>query len=66
MDSSIVREVVEFSTTKNHIIRHISPAINQLIDNQEVFFMCLFVTDEVVTKYKRKFLYLTFKRWMSF
>lgn len=39
------------------------PENNPLIHNEDIFLLCLFANDGTVEKYKRKFPYLTFKRW---
>ncbi|WP_078380709.1 Cof-type HAD-IIB family hydrolase [Sutcliffiella halmapala] len=39
------------------------PMINSLVDNQEIYLMCLFADDETVKKYMCKFPGLSFRRW---
>jgi Cof subfamily protein (haloacid dehalogenase superfamily) len=39
------------------------PETNPLIQNEDVFLLCLFANDETVGKYIQKFPNLTFKRW---
>ncbi|MBS4198150.1 Cof-type HAD-IIB family hydrolase [Bacillus sp. FJAT-49732] len=39
------------------------PTINPHIYHEEVYLMCLFVTDDALEKYIHKFPHLTFKRW---
>lgn len=58
-----VKEKEILTALKETLSLNYYPITNHSIHEEEVFLLCLFATDEVVKKYKRKFPHLTFKRW---